>query len=139
MRVLFVCTGNTCRSPMAERLARMLHPDDEWESAGVMPTGFMHPVTARMLESRGADFLGFVGRDVAEVDLGAFDHVVLIGETARACAPDPPGGVEVHHWDVADPFEVRGPEADVLAAYERCAEDILRRIAELVDGAASAD
>ena len=135
MRVLFVCTGNTCRSPMAERLARMRYPMHQWESAGVMPTGFMHPLTARVLEARGADFLGFVGRDVAQLDLGAFDHVVLIGETAQACVADPPPHVQVHHWDIADPFEVRGPDAEVLAAYEDCAAEIVRRVRQLVDGA----
>lgn len=134
MRVLFVCTGNTCRSPMAERLARMLYPEHEWESAGVMPTGFMHPLTARVLAGRGVDSEGFIGRDVANIDLGDFDHIVLIGATAQACAPDPPPHAEVHHWDIADPFEVRGPEAEVLAAYEECATELAQRISQLVGG-----
>ena len=106
--------------------------EHEWESAGVLPTGIMHPLTARVLEERGADASGFAGRHVEDLDLGAFDHVVLIGTTAQACAPDSPAGVEVHHWDVADPFELRGSEAAVLAGYQECAAELTRCIRELV-------
>jgi len=132
MRTLFVCTGNTCRSPMAERMARHFYPGHEWESAGVMPQGGIHPMSARVLDDHGCDATGFEGRNVADLDLGAFDQVVLIGETAQACSPDPPAGVEVHHWDVPDPYEVRGSEKVILAAYEESWADLKHRIAKLV-------
>lgn len=133
MRVLFVCTGNTCRSPMAERLARRLYPAHRWESAGVMPTGGMHPMTAQVLAERGADADNFYGRHVADLELAAYDHVVLIGYTAAALAPEPPPGVAVHHWDVADPFEAVGSQEQILAEYRACADELAARITELVE------
>jgi protein-tyrosine-phosphatase len=133
VRILFVCTGNTCRSPMAERLARLLYPAHRWESAGVMPTGGIHPLTALVLAECGADAEDFSGRHVADLDLAAYDHVVLIGHTAAALAPDPPPGVAVHHWDVADPFESVGTHEQVLEDYRACAEELTERITALVE------
>jgi len=133
MRVLFVCTGNTCRSPLAERLGRKLHPEHRWESAGVMPTGRMHPETAAVLGERNCDVLDFRGRHVDDLDLAGFDHVVLIGETAAALSPTPPAHVAVHHWDVADPFEVDGSPEVIRAAYHACADELARHIQELLD------
>lgn len=134
MRILFVCTGNTCRSPLAERLARQLYPQHRWESAGVMPTGGMHRLTAQILEERGADAADFFGRFVDDLELAEFDHIVLIGDTAIALAPKPPDRVAVHHWYVDDPFEARGSEAEIYAAYKTCEADLLERITELAEG-----
>lgn len=131
MRILFVCTGNTCRSPLAERLARQLCPQHRWESAGVMPAGGMHPLTGQVLRERGADADSFYGRHVEDLDLADYDHVVLIGRTARALAPDPPPGTAVHHWDVADPYEAVGSHEQVYAEYQACAAELARRITAL--------
>jgi len=134
MRVLFVCTGNTCRSPMAERLARHHYPQHTWESAGVIPAGGMHPMTRRVLKESGAETGNFASRDVASLDLGSFDAMVLIGRTAQAVAPEPPVNVQTYFWDVADPYEVVGKDNEVLAAYLACREDLEQKIKELVDG-----
>lgn len=151
MRVLFVCTGNACRSPLAERLARLHYPQHHWESAGVLPGGAMHPLAAEVLAEHHADSDGFRPRDVYSLDLRGFSHVVLIGETARALFPVPGGAgerpeaaggrraesvrgkrPEVLYWDVDDPFETRGSLEEVLSAYRACAADLLKRIAVLV-------
>ena len=132
MRTLFVCTANTCRSPLAERLARMLWPEHSWESAGVLPDGWMHPLSERVIAERGGDAGDFEGRDVMNLELGGFDHLVLIGETARNLAPDPPQGVSVHYWDVPDPFLAQGSMEYVLETYRACADDLVWRIAGLL-------
>lgn len=132
MRVLFVCTGNTCRSPLAERLARLHYPQAQFESAGVLPADGLHRLSAQVLAEHGADAAGFASRSVFELDLSAYTDIVLIGDTARRLAPDLPSGVRVHHWDVADPFEVTGSEAVQLAAYRACAQELLARIRELL-------
>jgi len=132
MHVLFVCTGNTCRSPMAERLGRSLHPEHKWESAGVFPTGGMHPMTAAVLREHGADSEGFSGRDVARIDLEPFDTVVLIGKTARDLSPGPSPHAAVHYWEVKDPFEAKGTEEEILDAYRTCANELILRIGRLV-------
>jgi protein-tyrosine-phosphatase len=128
MRVLFVCTGNSCRSPMAERLARKLFPDHQFESAGVTPEHWMHPVAERVLVEREADPNGFECRDVLDLDLGGFDYLVLIGRTAQALAPRPPDGPAIVLWDVADPYEAKGSEEDILQAYRSCASELVQLI-----------
>ncbi len=128
MRTLFVCTGNTCRSPMAERLARLKHPGHQWESAGVIPVGPLHPMTRRILTEYGADTQGFTGRDVADLDLAGYDCLVLIGETARNLTPDPPPQVETHFWDVPDPYNAVGTDDEIAAVYRECAVELLQRI-----------
>jgi protein-tyrosine-phosphatase len=91
--ILFVCTGNTCRSPLAERLARLKFPQHRWESAGVRPQGGMHPLAARVLGELGGDAEGFNSHFVSDLDLSAYNHVVLIGDAAqRLCPPLPKDG-----------------------------------------------
>jgi arsenate reductase (thioredoxin) len=127
-RVLFVCTGNTCRSPMAERLARRAYPQHRWESAGVRPTGGMHPLSQHVVRERGGDAEGFDGRNVADLDLAAYDHVVLIGEYAqRLCPPLPPTTAR-HSWDVPDPYDAEGTEEERLEVYRNTAEALQRAI-----------
>ena len=118
---------------MAERLAQKLFPDHYWESAGVMPTGEMHEETATVLQERGCDTSGFRGRHVDDLDLASFNHVVLIGETAAALTPGPPSQVKTHHWHVADPFEVQGPQDMIRAAYRDCADELTVRIIGLME------
>ena len=132
MRTLFVCTGNTCRSPMAERLARLKHPGHKWESAGVIPVGPMHPMTLRVLSEYKADTQQFAGRDVTDLDLAAFDCIVLIGETARNLTPDPPPSVETHFWDVPDPYNAVGTSDEVVEVYRQCAVELMQRIENLL-------
>ena len=117
---------------MAERLGRKLFPDHHWESAGVMPTGEMHVETATVLQERGCDSGGFRGRHVDDLNLASFDHVVLIGETAAAFAPEPPAHINTHHWNVDDPFEVQGPGDMIRAAYRDCADELTVRILGLM-------
>lgn len=131
MRVLFVCTGNTCRSPMAERLARQLQPAHHFESAGVIPGHWLSPVAERVLVERGADPDNFASRDIAELNLEDFDVVVLIGRTAQALAPRPPDGPTVVLWDVTDPFEAKGSEEDILQAYRSCADELCQLICNM--------
>jgi arsenate reductase len=132
MRVLFVCTGNTCRSPMAERLARQLYPQQHFESAGVIPASGMQPHTAQVLSELGADAAGFSSRSVYALDLSTFTDIVLIGQTAWELAPTPPAGVRMHHWEIDDPYEVSGTEEEQLAAYRACADKLAQCIRALV-------
>jgi protein-tyrosine-phosphatase len=132
MRTLFVCTGNTCRSPMAERLARLLYPEHTWESAGVLPSGLLHPVAAKVLRERGADTLRFRGRYVGSLDLSQFNHLVLIGESARDLTPPAPEQVKVHFWKIPDPFNAIGSPEYVCNVYRGCADILQEYIDRLV-------
>jgi len=116
---------------MAERLARQLYPQQQFESAGVMPTGAMQPHAAQVLGELGADAAGFRSRSVYALSLSSFTDIVLIGRTAQELAPDVPAGVRVHHWDIDDPYEVSGTEEEELAAYRACAAELAQHIRAL--------
>jgi len=113
---------------MAERLARKLVPEHHFESAGIVPEHWLHPVAERVLVEREADPSSFECRNVMDLDLGGFDYLVLIGHTAQALAPRPDGGPIVVHWNVTDPYEVKGSEEDILQAYRSCADELSQLI-----------
>ena len=127
MRTLFVCTGNSCRSPMAERIARKLLPEHHFESAGVHPEHWLSPVAERVLIEREADAEKFECRNVLDLDVASFDYLVLIGSAAQAHAPRPPGPAVVL-WDVPDPALASGREEDILQAYRSCADELCQLI-----------
>jgi len=92
-------------------------------------------MTARVLTERGAVASGFSGRNVLDVPLDEFDHLVLIGEAASVCAPSAPPTIQEHFWDVDDPYDVVGSENEVLSAYRNCADQLTTLIQQLVAGA----
>ncbi|MCB1186477.1 hypothetical protein KDL29_04850 [bacterium] len=131
MRFLFVCTGNTCRSPIAERLARMQYPQHEWRSAGVMPLYELQPMSSKVIEEAGADATDFQGTDIKDLNLASFDHVILIGETARNYAGRIPQNVGRHIWYIFDPYNAVGTDEERLQIYRDVREDIAKHISEL--------
>jgi len=141
-RILFVCTGNTCRSPMAERLARLHYPQHHWESAGVrIWRSGLSPWAVPVLVQMGAETGGFVSRQIEDAALESFDHVVLIGDQAQewwgghSCPPSFAGKsarATVHRWDVPDPLTDDGmTDAQRHPIYAATAAELLRRIHEL--------
>jgi protein-tyrosine-phosphatase len=132
MRTLFVCTGNMCRSPLAERLGRHYYPQFAWESAGVMPQGWMHPMSRAVLREIGASDGDFMARQVRELDLGSYTHLVLIGEPARLHTPQNPAHVQRLYWDVPDPYGMGSTREEELNIYRECAADLLQRMEQLI-------
>jgi protein-tyrosine-phosphatase len=117
-----------CRSPLAERIARLHYPQHHWESAGVMPQGWMHPLSQRVLKELGADCENFMARHVNELELNCFDHIVLIGDGAQLHTKDSPPDIKRHFWDVTDPYVSEGSR-EQLEVYRACA----MRLGELID------
>ncbi|MDQ3023044.1 MAG: arsenate reductase ArsC [bacterium] len=130
--ILFICTGNTCRSPMAERLARHACPQHEWHSAGVRPEVTMHPLAARVVAERGASADDFFSQHPGDLDLASYDAVVLIGDSAQRLVPATPEHVQRLHWDIPDPIEATGTEDERLAEYRRTADVLMQHINALV-------
>ena len=77
MKVLFVCVGNSCRSQMAEGLARSM--GFEAASAGTHPASKVATHALKLLESKGIDTAGMAPKNVADVDTGAFDTIISMG------------------------------------------------------------
>ncbi|MDD5349454.1 MAG: arsenate reductase ArsC [Chthoniobacteraceae bacterium] len=128
--VLILCTGNSCRSQMAEGILREAAGDLlEVHSAGSSPAGFVHPHAVAVMREIGIDISGqtsksleaFLNREVTTV-------ITVCGNADRAC-PMFPGQVNRHHWGFDDPARAGGTGEEVLEAF-REVRDEMRRVFE---------
>jgi len=115
-RILFVCIGNSCRSQMAEALARHLASDViDPQSAGISPLGHISEPTRKVLLERGVNLGGQYSKGLREADPnGAYLIVNMTGIPGQSLFP----GADVVDWDVDDPY------GEDLATYRRACDDI---------------
>ncbi|MEW5920269.1 MAG: arsenate reductase ArsC [Bacillota bacterium] len=131
-KVLFLCTGNSCRSQMAEGFARRLGGElMEVCSAGIAPVG-INPRAVQVMEEVGVDITGqsstaFVPEMLQNVDL----VITLCGDARESC-PAVPGRVEKRHWSLPDPARAEGSSAEVLAAFRSVRDAVKKYVEELV-------
>ena len=128
IRVIFVCTGNSARSQMAEALLRRDGGDRfEVVSAGVSPKG-VHPMTIVALDKVGIDISGARSKAVGEFLGQRFDYVITVCDRARATCPVFPGGSTTLHWGIDDPAEATGSDEERQAAFDRALRELSLRI-----------
>lgn len=128
IRVLFVCTGNSARSIMAEALLRH-HGGNRFDvhSAGTVPRG-VNPLTMRVLEEAGIDASGARSKSVNEYIDQTFDYVVTVCDEARQVCPVFPGVHASVHWGYEDPAEAEGTEEERLAVFRKVFIQIGERV-----------
>jgi arsenate reductase (thioredoxin) len=132
LRVLFVCTGNSARSLMAEALLRQRGGDAfEVFSAGTEPKG-VNPLTLRVLADAGIDASWARSKSVSEYLGQPFDYVITVCDQARQACPVFPGEHESLHWGYEDPAEAQGSEAERLAVFRRVFLALSERIGHFV-------
>ncbi len=130
--ILFVCTGNSCRSPMAEAIARaLLPPGASVLSAGVDP-GESARLTREVLAEIGIDLNRHRPRSVFRIDPEPVTVVVTMSDAAREHCPLFPNETRRDHWEIPDPFESRGTEVERLHAYRRARDRIGARVRDLL-------
>ena len=123
-QVLFLCTGNSCRSQMAEGWAKHLKGDViEAYSAGVWPAG-VNPKTIKVMAEAGVDISSQTSKHVDELLWIDFDYVVTLCDNARQQCPVFPGKVKLIHSAFEDPIAVVGGEEKILQAYRKTRDDI---------------
>jgi thioredoxin type arsenate reductase len=133
VRVLFVCTGNSARSQIAEALLeRMGGADFAVDSAGTEPKG-VSPFTIRVLAESGIDWSAARSKSVDEFLDHSFDYVITVCDRARQSCPVFPGSHESFHWGIDDPAEVDGTDAERLAAFLRTYVELAQRIRPFVE------
>ena len=133
IRVLFVCTGNSARSQLAEAVLRRLGGSDfEVYSAGTEPKG-VNPYTVRTLDDAGIDWTGARSKSVDEFAGQSFDHVITVCDRARQSCPVFPGTNNTLHWGLEDPAEVEGSEAERLGAFQKTYMDLNQRMRPFVE------
>jgi protein-tyrosine-phosphatase/DNA-binding transcriptional ArsR family regulator len=124
VRVLFLCTGNSSRSQMAEAILEELGGDRvEVASAGSHPTS-LHPNAVRVMRERGIDISGRRSKHLSEFTEQRFDHVISLCDRVREVCPDFPGAPAVAHWSIPDP----AADEDGHPAFVRTADELYTRI-----------
>ena len=131
-RVLFLCTGNSARSQMAEALAQQLSGGElRAASAGSHPKP-LHPNAVRVMRGRGIDLAGRRAKPLSEFARRHFDYVVSLCDRVREVCPEFPGTPEAIHWSVRDPAREPGNDDVTLPAFERTAAELETRIGFLL-------
>jgi protein-tyrosine-phosphatase len=127
-RVLFVCTGNSARSQMAEALTNHLSGGGvEASSAGSHPKA-LHPNAVRVMAARGIDISGHGTTHVDELVTRPFDHVITLCDRVREVCPPFAHQPQLAHWSVPDPAQAGATDRESLPAFERTADDLEIRI-----------
>jgi arsenate reductase len=133
IRVLFVCTGNSARSQIAEALLRDLGGSDFVAlSAGTNPEG-VSPYTMLVLGEAGIDWSGARSKSVSEFIGQPFDYVITVCDRARQTCPVFPGRHESLHWSLEDPADVEGTDAEKLDAFRRTRTEVAARLRPFVE------
>ena len=131
-RVLFLCTGNSARSQMAEALAEQLSDGRvRAASAGSHPKP-LHPNAVRVMRARGIDLAGRRSKHLGEFTRRRFDYVISLCDRVREVCPEFPGTPQAIHWSVRDPGREPGTDTETLPAFERTAAELETRIAFLL-------
>ena len=128
IRVLFLCTGNSCRSQMAETLLRELGKGDfEAVSAGTDPQP-IHPLTRVVMEELGYDLAGQYPKSLERYLGETFDFIITVCDKARDRCPNFPGDNVRIHWGFEDPAQAGGTPAEQLLRFRRVRNEIRTRL-----------
>jgi arsenate reductase len=132
-RVLFLCTGNSCRSQMAEAIVNT-RLGDEWEafSAGTQPAGYVHPKTIAVLAEIGIDWRGHSSKPADEFRGVPFDLVVTVCDDAAENCPLWLGQGKRAHLSFPDPAKATGSEEEVLAVFRAVRDAIAGQVPALL-------
>lgn len=129
-RVLILCTGNSCRSQMAEGVLRHYGGDTyDVESAGSAPSR-VHPIAIRVMKEIGIDISGHRSKHLKELDGQRFDTVITVCDNADRTCPVFPGGTERLHWPFPDPPHAQEETEAVVDAFRKVRDLIHARFRE---------
>ncbi len=131
--ILFLCTGNACRSQMAEGWARWFgQPLFEVQSAGIECHG-KNPRAIAVMKEAGLDISGQESTRVTDEMLARADLVVTVCGHADEHCPVLPPGTRKEHWPLPDPARAEGTEEEIMAVFRASRDDIRQRVRELLE------
>lgn len=133
--VLILCTGNSCRSHLAEGILRAVAGDIlDVVSAGSKPAGYVHPLAIRVMQEIQIDISGHTSKPMTDFMTQPVETVITVcGHADQAC-PVFPGQVNRHHWPFEDPAHAEGTEEEKLAVFRRVRNEIRRTFTAYADG-----
>ena len=133
-RILFLCTGNSCRSQMAEGFLRHFAGDRfDVASAGTRPA-VLNPDAVDAMREVGVDIAQHRSKSVDEFAGQRFDHVITVCDRARESCPIFPAAARLDHWPFDDPAEATGTSEERMAVFRRVRDEIAARIQRFLDG-----
>jgi arsenate reductase len=133
IKVMFLCTGNSCRSQMAEGFARKLGKGlVEPYSAGLSPKG-VNPIAEKVMEEIGIDISHQTSKAIEDELLKTMDIVITLCDNAAESCPWTPPEIKRLHWSMKDPATAEGTEEEVLDEFRKARNEIAQRIKKLVE------
>jgi arsenate reductase len=134
LKIMFLCTGNSCRSQMAEGFARQLGKGVlEPHSAGLMAAG-VHPRAIVVMKEAGVDISGQTSKGIDEQLLRSMDVVITLCDNAAEACPWTPPEIRRLHWPIKDPVGTSGTEDHIMHDFRRARDEIRGLIEEFLRG-----
>jgi arsenate reductase len=131
-KVLFLCTGNSCRSQMAEGLLRNWAGDLlEVTSAGTNPAG-LNPLAVRAMAEIGIAISSQKSKHIDSLAEEEFTHVITVCDSAREACPTFPATTQTLHWSFRDPADAQGTDEERMKVFTRVRNEIDEKIGEFV-------
>ncbi|MHB2148743.1 arsenate reductase ArsC [Calditrichota bacterium LG25] len=124
-RILILCTGNSCRSQMAEGFLKSFDSSLFVYSAGTTPSAHVHPMARQVMKEAGIDISDGYPKDVDQFINESFDYVITVCDHAKETCPVFRGSVKKRlHIGFEDPAEATGSEEEILAVFRRVRDEI---------------
>jgi len=134
LKVMFLCTANSCRSQMAEGFARELGKGlIEAYSAGLLHAG-VHPRAIAVMEEAGIDISKQQSKEIDEDLLRKMDVVITLCTNAEAACPWTPPEIRRIHWPIKDPVGTVGTEENIMKEFHRARDEIRDKVLEFIEG-----
>ena len=123
--ILILCTGNSCRSHLAEGILREALGDGyRVASAGSKPAGYVHPLATKALAEIGIDISGHHSKHLDDFLSDEVETVITVCGNADQACPVFPGQMNRHHWPFDDPAHATGSEEEQMAVFRRVRDEI---------------
>lgn len=135
MNILILCTGNSCRSQMAEAFLKSFDKNLTVYSAGTNPSDQVHPLAVRVMEEISIDISNGIPEDVEQYLDQQFDYVITVCDHARETCPVFTGDVKHQlHIGFEDPAEATGTEEEKLTVFRRIRDEIQEEFGKFYNG-----
>lgn len=132
-KIMFLCTGNSCRSQMAEGFARALGKGDvEIFSSGLIAAG-VNRYAIKVMKERGIDISSQKSKEIDTALLGSMDIIVTLCGHAEASCPATPPHIKRYHLPVDDPVGTVGSEEKILSAFRKTRDEIEEKVRIFLD------
>jgi arsenate reductase (thioredoxin) len=125
--VLILCTGNSCRSHLAEGFLRAVAGNIlDVQSAGSKPAGYVHPMAIKVMQEAGIDISQHQSKHLSQFLDQKIETVITVCGNADEACPIFPGQVNRYHWAFYDPAKAKGSEEEILKVFRQVRDEIKR-------------